>query len=270
MASNRTLDDNLAGCQIVASCDSGTGVTIINEDALNLTEDELVEVSYITVSEETMINELETLEIITNDDDGSRQSWIQEDDYGSEELYEDEEEEEILENQEKEFTVDKVQCAVADDYLSGKITFHEFITKVDGTEETEQDEEMSSDVEDDLAEEGPNEEDPDYMPDEEMSDVQSRKKHIADTFKSTSSSPTKSKSNRGKKSGVRCTRKLPANLRGTIIFCCLNLLFCLYYQHLFVSFAALMGEANLRFVRKEKQDAINLCMAVIRQVRFLN
>lgn len=31
-----------------------------------------------------------------------------------------------------------------------------------------------------------------------------------------------------------------------------------------------MGEANLRFVRKEKQDAINLCMAVIRQVRFLN
>ncbi len=28
----------------------------------------------------------------------------------------------------------------------------------------------------------------------------------------------------------------------------------------------LMGEANLRYARNEKQDAINLCMEVIRQV----
>ena len=27
-----------------------------------------------------------------------------------------------------------------------------------------------------------------------------------------------------------------------------------------------MGEANLRYARNEKQDAINLCMEVIRQV----
>lgn len=29
-----------------------------------------------------------------------------------------------------------------------------------------------------------------------------------------------------------------------------------------------MGEANLRYARNEKQDAINLCMEVIRQVQF--
>ena len=30
-----------------------------------------------------------------------------------------------------------------------------------------------------------------------------------------------------------------------------------------------MGEANLRYARNEKQDAINLCMEVIRQVNSI-
>lgn len=219
MASNNlALDDNLVGCQVVASCDSGTGETIIHEDTLNLREDELVEVSYITITEEAMINELETLDIVTNDDEGSRQSWIQEDDYNTDDDDEEYEEGPPKNSEKEEFTVDQVQCAVADGYLSGKITFHEFITKVDGTEETEQDEEISSDVEDDLVQEGPDREDPDYTPDEEMSEVQSRKKHITEIFKSASTF-TKSKTNRAKKGGVRSTRKLPANLRGIISFC---------------------------------------------------
>ena len=34
----------------------------------------------------------------------------------------------------------------------------------------------------------------------------------------------------------------------------------------FMVCTGLMGEANLRYARNEKQDAINLCMEVIRQV----
>ena len=213
----------LAECQVVASCDSATGVTVVHEDStLTLDDAALVEVSIINISGDALQREIEDLDTVSyGDDEESRES------FGNVGVEEEEDDDFDLYSEEDEpGNSIHVQPNMADDYFAGKITFHDFISAVNGTE-PEQGEDGSDD-EDPVDSES----DLDYEPEEtrrhhkkELSNTDSSKlqsntsalkQQTSSTFKA-SSSPTKSKS-KGKKTAVRYSRKLPQNLKSMLTY----------------------------------------------------
>ena len=225
-----TAEEEKAGpsqMQVVASCDS-TGVTVINEaDGMHL-EEGTVEVAYINISEGMMLDEIEAIEPSIIDDDGTRQSW----EFEALEI----EDETSLESEVYELhqmqpapvdePVDEEQAATANDFLAGKITFQDFITRVEGEDEAKEGD--SSDDEDPIDSSKPPVKEPEHAPAEEV--VTSKKGKSLKTNKpkivesaihpnsgeisvpKTSSSPRKGPPK--PKKGVRIMKKLPGTLLG--------------------------------------------------------
>ncbi len=216
MANRKDEECALSKAQIVASCDS-SGVTFVNEDTpLNL-EDGLVEISYINISEDVMVSELGLLDPITNDDDSSRQS--------SENF-----EVESDSGDDTDVNPDEEQIAITNDFLSGKISFQDFITRVECSEDSQSSVEDSSDVDDEEMSENKIH-DPDYFPQNqkfqpnrlfklgnkrENNPALSENSPLAVVSNQSSGSyPVSTTKN---KKVIRVMRRLPANLLGKYNF----------------------------------------------------
>lgn len=249
---------------VVASCDS-SGITYVNEDTrLNLDDNGLVEISYINIPEDVVVTDIGLLDSVNNEDDSSRQS--------SELCFEIED---TIDSFEISNHVDVEQVAITNDFLSGKITFKDFISKVECSEEDQSSlEELSDSEEENILD--CRTKDPDFIPTcsrfkaSKCNFNQSKQRDsIVEGASSVSSfvtgpsyqeNVTQSLRKR-KNSTPRVMRKLPPNLLGNVI----KHFKLKKFSHKYFS-KGLMGEANLRYARNEKQDAINLCMEVIRQV----
>lgn len=215
--------------QVVASCDS-TGVTVINEDAINLDEG-LVEVAYINISEDMMLDEIEGIETSTVDDEGTRQSW----EFETLEIDEDEtslESEGFDQQQHTAEPADEEQIAVTSDFLAGKISFQDFITRVEGEGDGQTKTEDFSDDDDDVTD-SKQDDDPDYAPEprgtsKKGKSLKAKPNVVESTIFPTveggstpirsSVKPTSPKkaSTKPKKAGPRVLKRLPANLLGII------------------------------------------------------
>lgn len=222
MASKARGEEEDPPVQVVASCDS-TGVTVINEDAAGL-EEGLVEVAYINISEAMMLDEIEAIETSAVDDDGTRQSWefeaLEIEDEGGE-----------SDGDVTNVCDDEEQMAVTNDYLTGKISFQDFITRVEGADGTQKHGDERSDEDDHEDPGGSQDDDPDYVPEEEELSKTSRKgknlKHKPHIVESPIAHARGSPSSKGRKPsgspkkvkkirkpGSRHPKKLPANLLG--------------------------------------------------------
>ena len=205
MAGNSRKD--LPGAQILASCDS-SGVTIIHEETpLSLEENGTVEISYINISEDVMVSELELFNATDQiEDDCSRQS---------SEIYDDEVED-------LEGDADEEHKAITNDYLSGKISFKDFITRVETSDDVDSSEEILSDEDED--EPWDLKDDPDFVPPSAKAATSKRSSKTkslsavkvpassqeSDKTKSSLQSSTTAK----KPKQIRTMKKLPANLLG--------------------------------------------------------
>jgi len=133
----------LSDVQVVASCDS-SGVTFVNEETpLHLAENGLYEIAYINISEEDMVSELELMESVNNDDDSSRQSFP---DHFEVEEVDDSDDDEAANADDADLpNADEEQIAITNDFLTGKISFQDFITRVENSDDSESGMEDSSD-----------------------------------------------------------------------------------------------------------------------------
>lgn len=154
MAANINVESDITPqVQLVASCDS-SGVTFIHEDTpLNIEENGLVEISYINISED-VISEFGLHNSIVNDDDNSRQS--------SENF---DQVEDVDDFDDADLNVDEEQKAITNDFLAGKISFQDFINRVECSEDVQSSIEDSSEEDEDEASQNQNRKDPDYLPD---------------------------------------------------------------------------------------------------------
>lgn len=223
MASCADSDEEKSHVQVVASCDN-EGVTVINEDASTsmALEEGLVEVAYINISEAMMLDEIEGIETSTMDDDTTRQSW----EFGALEI-----EEDIALSEEEAVTVnerdDEEQIAVTNAYLAGKISFQDFITRVEGPKNPEE----TSDIEENDDNNMSTEEDPEYIPPPpEPKEKKSKGKSLkgkpvivesaiipsSGEIPKSSKSPQK-KVKKTRKLGPKINKKLPANLLGIVL-----------------------------------------------------
>ena len=110
----------LSECQVVASCDSATGVTVVHEDStLTLDDAALVEVSIINISGDALQREIEGLDAGVSycDDDESRESFENAD------IEEDDEDEEYFYSEgDEEPNPIQLEPNMADDFFAGKIS----------------------------------------------------------------------------------------------------------------------------------------------------
>jgi len=221
----------LSDVQVVASCDS-SGVTFINEETpLHLAENGLYEIAYINISEEDMVSELELMESVNNDDDSSRQSFP---DHFEVEEVDDSDDDEAANADDADLpNADEEQIAITNDFLTGKISFQDFITRVENSDDSESGMEDSSDSDnEEKALEKKNRKDPEYFPEDISSKVQTKRKlksseqkesgapklkrNVAGGSSITFSQQPTSSPVKKKKSSTRVMKKLPANLLGEL------------------------------------------------------
>ncbi len=164
----------LSDVQVVASCDS-SGVTFINEETpLHLAENGLYEIAYINISEEDMVSELELMESVNNDDDSSRQSFP---DHFEVEEVDDSDDDEAANADDADLpNADEEQIAITNDFLTGKISFQDFITRVENSDDSESGMEDSSDSDNEEKALEKNRKDPEYFPEDISSKVQTKRK----------------------------------------------------------------------------------------------
>ena len=151
---------------IVASCDE-SGITTINEEAsinsINF-EDGPVEVTYINVDEDSMLAEFANLNAASNYEDSSAENSLLGFENDPTEDYPD-----------YDFTLEPEAAAegglaidleqkkvVTNDYFEGKLSFHEFLAIVEGSEDEKS--ESEDDESDDDSTDSSSGEDPDYQP----------------------------------------------------------------------------------------------------------
>ena len=151
-----------SGVQVLASCDE-SGTVILNEEASFVFEEGPVEVSYINIDEENLLQELDDVDIIVPEDDGSRHSFDNAEENTEIELHVTDEGD-LVE-----------QIALTNNFFEGKLSFQEFLAIVESNESkeasgSELEEEASnasdesSTEESDLDEEPSSKDDPDYVP----------------------------------------------------------------------------------------------------------
>lgn len=210
----------IAEVQVVASCDS-SGVTFINEETpLHLSENGLYEIAYINISEEDMVSELELLESV-NDDDSSRQSFPE---HFEVEEVEDSDYAEPGNADDADLT-NAEQIAITNDFLTGKMSFQDFITRVE--DDSESGMEDSDDEEEALEN---NEDDPEYFPEgiskaktkrklksseqKEIGAVSKAKENVTGCSSMSFSRQPPTSPVKKRKSSARVMKRLPANLLG--------------------------------------------------------
>ena len=222
MASRKEVPQHIADAQVVASCDS-SGVTFINEETpLQLSENGLYEIAYINISEEDMVSELEQLESV-NDDDSSMHSFPEQ--YEIEEVDDSDAEPANAHDADLTNVIDEEQIAITNDFLTGKMSFQDFITRVEDDSDS-----GMEDSDDDEEEELENKDDPEYIP-EVTSKITTKRKLRSSNEKETGaiskakvtgagSSSTSSSHHpptspaKKRRTGPRAMKKLPANLLG--------------------------------------------------------
>ena len=224
MASRKEVSQPIPDFQVVASCDS-SGATFINEESpLQLSENEngLYEIAYINISEEDMISELEQLESV-NDDDSSMQSFLEQ--YEIEEVDDSDAEPANAHDADLTNVIDEEQIAITNDFLTGKMSFQDFITRV------EDDSDSGMEDSDDEEEELENKDDPEYIPEvtskittkcklrsseqKETSVISKAKENVAcSSSMSFSHQPPTSSPAKKRRTGPRAMKKLPENLLG--------------------------------------------------------
>ena len=218
MADKDVKECPLSKVQVVASCDS-SGITYVNDETpLNL-EDGIVEISYINISEDAMVSEIELLDSATNDDDSSRQSF---------DNFEGESDSGDDTTDAADMNPDEEQIAITNDFLSGKISFQDFITRVEYSDNSQSTVEDSSDSDaNDEEVLKSNENDPDYFPEITKSQPKNlfklgKKRETSSLPKGNFSFASSSQSScqqaaspfKKKKTSTRVMRRLPANLLG--------------------------------------------------------
>lgn len=205
--------------QLLASCDS-SGVTFIHEDTpLNIEENGLVEISYINISEDVMVSEFDLHSSMIIEDDNSRQS--------SENF----EVEDVDDFDDLDLNVDEEQKTITNDFLEGKISFQEFINKVECSEDAQSSIEELSDESEDESSLNQSSKDPDYLP--EGFKFQTKPKHFktksSKEFQPVQENAISAERNqtskiqdfagtqiKKSKRSTRVMKRLPANLLGKV------------------------------------------------------
>jgi hypothetical protein len=223
------LPQPLSEIQVVASCDS-SGVTFINEETpLHLSENGLYEIAYINISEEDMVSELELLESSNNDDDSSRQSFPEH--YDVEEVEDSDDTEPGNTDDADLENADEEQIAITNDFLTGKMSFQDFITRVEYSDDDSESGMEDSDDEEALENKKT---DPEYKP-EGISKAKNKRKLKSSEQKETGAVPRAKANVAGcssmdfphqpptspvkKRKCIRVMKRLPANLLGNkVIF----------------------------------------------------
>jgi hypothetical protein len=223
MASRKEVSQPIADAQVVASCDS-SGVTFINEETpLQLSENGLYEIAYINISEEDMVSELEQLESV-NDDDSSMQSFPEQ--YEIEEVDDSDAEPANAHDADLTNVIDEEQIAITNDFLTGKMSFQDFITRVEDDSESG----MEDSDDDEEEEELENKDDPEYIPEvafkittkrklrdseqKETGAISKAKENVAGSSSMSFSHQPPTSSAKKRRTGPRAMKKLPANLLG--------------------------------------------------------
>jgi hypothetical protein len=200
MASRKEVSQPIADFQVVASCDS-SGVTFINEETpLQLSENGLYEIAYINISEEDMVSELEQLESV-NDDDSSMQSFLEQ--YGIEEVYDSDAEPANAHDADLTNVIDEEQIAITNDFLTGKMSFQDFITRVEDDSESG----MEDSDDDEEEEELENKDDPEYIP--EVTSKITTKRKLRTSGQKETGATSKAKENVAGSSSMSLSHQLP-------------------------------------------------------------
>lgn len=209
-------DKEISRAHVVASCDD-SGVTFIHgETPLQIEENGLVEISYINITEDVIVSELGLLDSVGTDDDNSGHS------------YENCEAEEGDDNDHIDLNVDEDQKAITNDFLSGKISFQDFISRVESSDDVQSSDEDSSENEENLSEDQ-NKNDPDYLPENLKTKAKYPKRSVSSKRNISLQARSQESSNQPQilevspqspvkqfKKVTRLAKKLPANLLGKV------------------------------------------------------